>query len=168
MQHSRVYNTRRSGETIPNYSYGYVYSDSLKRYILPDSLEQFKFVIHLDGIQGDGIVNSTTGDLLKWDRALKNHTLLSEALQKEMLSPQAAIDTATYIYQATRMKNYGYGMGLGEDKHGAFIRHGGTYPGYWAEYIRYIDKDITIIVLSNNSSKALKTLEGLAGIIMDK
>jgi CubicO group peptidase (beta-lactamase class C family) len=172
MQYSRVYNTRRSGETIPNYAYGYVYSDSLNRYILPDSLAKHSLIVHLDGVQGDRIINSTTGDLLKWDRALKNHTLLSKALQKEMLSPQVALDTASHLYQLTQTKYYGYGIGVGEDKYGSYIRHGGSWPGYWTEYIRYIDKDITIIILSNNRTNSsvniLKILEGLAGITIDK
>jgi hypothetical protein len=62
-----------------------VYSDSLKRYILPDSLPEYDYVIWVDGIQGSGCINSTTGDLLKWDRALKNHLLLSESTNNEML-----------------------------------------------------------------------------------
>ena len=77
MKHSRIYNTRRSlKDTIANYAYGFVYNDSLKKYFIPDSVADLKFVIYLDGIQGDGCVNSTTDDLLKWDRAVKNHTLL--------------------------------------------------------------------------------------------
>ncbi|MES1218739.1 MAG: serine hydrolase domain-containing protein, partial [Bacteroidota bacterium] len=39
MTHTFIYNTRRSTHKIPaNYALGFVYSDSLKRYILPDSL----------------------------------------------------------------------------------------------------------------------------------
>ena len=94
MQHTRIYNTRRSlKDTIANYAYGYGYNDSLKKYILPDNDPNANFVIYLDGIQGDGCVNSTTADLLKWDRAVKNHTLLNEETQKEMLKGQAMIDT---------------------------------------------------------------------------
>lgn len=63
MNHTRVYNTRRSGERIENYAYGFVWSDSLKRYILPDSLRDYNFVYYLDGIQGDGTINSTTREL---------------------------------------------------------------------------------------------------------
>ena len=69
MTHTFIYNTRRTTGKIPaNYALGFVYSDSLKQYILPDSLPKYDYVYYLDGIVGDGCVNSTTGDLFKWDR----------------------------------------------------------------------------------------------------
>ena len=109
MNHSRVYITRRSkGEIIPDYAFGYIYSDSLTRYILPDRLPQFDFVYYLDGIHGEDGITSTVGDLLTWDRALKNHTLLSEATQREMLSGQALVDTLNQEY-------YGYGVILARE-----------------------------------------------------
>ncbi|MFT3827885.1 MAG: serine hydrolase [Chitinophagaceae bacterium] len=146
MKNSRVYNTRRSlKEVIPDYAYGFVYSDSLKRYVLPDSLPDYDYVIYLDGIQGDGIINSTTGDLLKWDRAIKNHTLIPEATQKEMLSRQSITDTAQEKY-------YGYGVMLGRNEVGDYALHGGSWPGYYTMLCRYIKDDLTVIVLSNNES----------------
>lgn len=148
MQHSRIYNTRRSlKDTIANYAYGFGYSDSLKKYILPDSDPNMSFVIYLDGIQGDGVVNSTTADLLKWDRALKNHTLLSEATQSEMLKGQELMDTLNKSY-------YGYGLMVGKNEEGNFISHSGGWPGYTTFLTRYVDADRTIIVLSNNNSNS--------------
>ncbi|MEO6546486.1 MAG: serine hydrolase [Ferruginibacter sp.] len=159
MEHSRVYNTRRSlKEIIPNYAYGFIYSDSLKRYILPDSLAETDFVIYLDGIEGDGSINSTTGDLLKWDRAIKNHTLLSEATQKQMLSPQSIMDTASKKY-------YGYGEMLGENEIGNYVMHGGGWPGYHTMLFRYIADDITIIILSNNESNSTMLAGTLAYLV---
>jgi CubicO group peptidase (beta-lactamase class C family) len=123
MKYSLVYNTRRSShEIVPDYSYGYVYSDSLKRYILPDSLPEYDYVIWADGIQGSGLINSTTGDLLKWDRSLKNHTLLSESTNIEMLSPQSIMDTIAKKY-------YGYGVIIGKNEIGDYIMHTGSWPG---------------------------------------
>lgn len=148
MLHSRIYNTRRSlKDTIANYAYGYAYDDSLKKYFLPDSLADLNFVFYLDGIQGDGVVNSTTADLLKWDRALKNHTLLSEAIQNEMLKGQELMDTINKSF-------YGYGVMVGKNEAGNFIAHSGGWPGYITFLTRYVDTDRTIIVLSNNSSNS--------------
>ena len=148
MRHSRIYNTRRSQkDTIANYAYGFAYDDSLKKYFLPDSLAYLNFVIYLDGIQGDGCVNSTTADLLKWDRALKNHTLLSEATQNEMLKGQELMDSINKSF-------YGYGVIVGKNEAGNFIAHSGGWPGYTTFLIRYVDTDRTIIVLSNNNSNS--------------
>jgi CubicO group peptidase (beta-lactamase class C family) len=148
MQHSRIYNTRRSlKDTIPNYAYGYGYSDSLKKYILPDSDPNASFVIYLDGIQGDGVVNSTTGDLLKWDRAVKNHTLLSATTQAEMLKGQALVDTL-------KKSQYGFGVFLEKTELGDIVSHSGGWPGYTTFLARNTAKDQTYIILSNNNSNS--------------
>ncbi len=161
MTNSRVYNTRRSlKDVIPNYAYGFVYSDSLQKYILPDGVPEYEYVRYLDGLQGDGTINSTTGDLLKWDRALKNHTLLNVKTQKEMLSPQSIEDSIIKLY-------YGYGVFLGKNELGNYIKHSGGWPGYGAVLIRYLDQDITIIILSNNDSYAEAAGKALGYIMHD-
>ena len=158
MTHSRVYNTRRSGETLKNYAYGFVWSDSLKKFQLPDSVKDFSMVYWLDGIQGDGVVNSTSEDLLKWDRGMVNHTILSEGSIKEMLSQQALIDSISNRY-------YGYGVMLGKNKYGNFITHSGGWPGYVTNLARYTDEDRTIIVLSNNQSSSPLISETIVHIL---
>ena len=162
MNHTRIYNTRRSvKDTIANYGYGFVYNDSLKKYFLPDSVNDLKFVIYLDGIQGDGVVNSTTLDLLKWDRSLKNHTLLSEASQNEMLKEQAIIDTVKKSY-------YGFGMFMEKTELGYVFSHPGGWPGYTTYLARNADKDQTFVVLSNNSSPSPAIAMALQNILNGK
>ena len=147
MTHTVIYNTRRSGGKMPaNYALGFVYSDSLKRYILPDSLKKFDMVYYLDGIVGDGCVNSTTGDLLKWDRALYNHKLVSKASIDEMLSPLVQMsprDSTSF---------YGFGVMVQKTSTGNILSHTGGWPGYTTLLLRHTDKDETIIVLSNNET----------------
>lgn len=45
MQQTRVYNTRRSGEKISNYAYGYVFDEAKGEYVLPDSVEATRLFI---------------------------------------------------------------------------------------------------------------------------
>jgi len=161
MDHSQIYNTRRSAKkTIPNYAYGFVFADSLKKYVLPDSLKKDDAVFYLDGIVGDGTVNSTTGDLLKWDQALKNHTLLSQGVQNEMFATQILMDTLAKKY-------YGYGVSIGTDQFGGYISHSGGWPGYHTILTRYPVKDVTIIILSNNESNVSNIAYGITGILFD-
>jgi CubicO group peptidase (beta-lactamase class C family) len=148
MSHTFVYNSRRSTYKFPaDYALGYVYSDSLKRYILPDSLHNYDYVYYLDGIVGDGCVNSTTGDLFKWDRALYSNSIVSKTSLNEMLSPLVptrAGDTSTY---------YGYGvMVMPHTSVGKTVSHTGGWPGYATMINRHTDRDETIIILSNNAS----------------
>ena len=161
MKHTFVYNDRRSTGRIPsNYALGFVYSDSLKRYILPDSLPQFNMVYYLDGIVGDGCVNSTTGDLLKWDRSLYKSKLVDQADLDEMLSPQV---------QMSARDSFGfYGFGVmveTKTSKGKVISHTGGWPGYGTLLVRRVDVDETIIVLSNNETMTGQIRAGLESIL---
>jgi CubicO group peptidase (beta-lactamase class C family) len=162
MEHSRIYNTRYSTkEIISNYAYGFTFSDRLKRYILPDSLPEKYYVYCLDGIVGARGVNSTTADLLKWARALKDHTLLSETSQVEMLSKQ-------FVGNPTWKINDGYGVSIDENKFGNYFAGAGRWPGYETRMIHYTGNDITIIVLSNNESDREWISTELAYVVNEK
>ena len=161
MRHSRVYNARRSGETIKNYAYGFVWSDSLSKYVVPDSLPEYDFVYYLDGIQGDGTINSTTRDLLKWDRGIASQTLLGESTSKEFLFPHILCDTVLNVY-------YGYGVFVGKNQFGNYVHHAGGWPGYGTNLARYIDVDKTIIVLSNNQSASTAIQGTIANILFNQ
>ncbi|OKS87828.1 serine hydrolase [Mucilaginibacter polytrichastri] len=159
MDSSRVYNTRRSKQdTIANYAYGYVYNAAYKKYVLPDSLKKFDFVYWLDGITGDGTVNSTTRDLLKWNNALLSNKLINALDQKDMLSPHVLTDTITNAH-------YGYGIDILKDELGNFTTHSGSWPGYTSVLTHYETGDYTVIVLSNNESNAVGISQALCHIL---
>lgn len=144
MKNSRVYTTRRSKkEIIENYAYGYVFSKGLKKYMLPDSLAEYDYVYYMDGITGDGMVNSTINDLVIWDNALREKKLLSAA----------TIDKA---FSKGKLKSgiefeYGYGWEI-QDEQGyeKIVYHSGSWPGYITYIMHFVDQKRTVIVLSNN------------------
>lgn len=144
MKNTRVYNTRRSnGEKINNYAYGYVYSDKLKKYILPDSLIDLQFVIYLDAITGDGTVNTSVSDLAIWDNAIRQNKLVQKSTLSKALTP--------YKLKNGTESEYGYGQFIiNGDKNEKLIHHGGGWPGYSTFILHFIDRKATIIVLSNN------------------
>ncbi|HMJ48711.1 MAG TPA: serine hydrolase [Ferruginibacter sp.] len=160
MTHTYVYNTRRStGKIPPNYALGFLYSDSLKRYILPDSLPRARMVYYLDGIVGDGTVNSTTGDLLVWDRALASGKLISPASINEMLSP------ITQVSPRDTTGFYGYGLFILTKPNGKVITHTGGWPGYTTFLERRTGKDETVIILSNNETTTGQFRAGIESIL---
>jgi CubicO group peptidase (beta-lactamase class C family) len=164
MSHTFIYNSRRTTGKIPaNYALGFVYADSLKRYILPDSLKKFDMVYYLDGIVGDGCVNSTTGDLLIWDRALRDNKLVSKASIDEMLSPLVLLsprDSANF---------YGFGVFIQpKTPIGKVISHTGGWPGYTTFLMRHVDKDETIVILSNNETFSGQLRAGVESILADE
>ncbi len=107
MENTFVYQRRFNPKKIDNYALGYIYSDSLKRNILPDDSPEDDYVIYLDGIIGDGMVNSNTIDLLKWDRALYGNKLINDEDKKLIF--------ASYKTEASEETNYGFGWQVSVD-----------------------------------------------------
>ena len=161
MTHTFVYNSRRSDGKIPaNYALGFLYSDSLKRYILPDSLPNYDYVYYLDGIVGDGCVNTTTGDLFIWDQALYSNKLVSTASLNEMLSP--------LVQMSSRDSTSFYGFGVmvqTKTANGKIISHTGGWPGYATNITRMVDSSETIIILSNNETNSSLLVAGIESIL---
>ncbi|MED2942480.1 serine hydrolase [Bacillus swezeyi] len=142
MRSTRVYNRRLQPEIIDDYAFGYVYDVHTGQYVLPDDLEETEYVYYLDGIQGDGTVNSTIQDLFLFDKALYTDSLINQASKELAFSP-------------ARLKNgetvdYGCGWVLQDNpEKGRIVSHSGGWPGYSTMMIRYIDHQKTFIYLSN-------------------
>lgn len=144
MNHSRVYNTRRvKKEVISNYAYGYVYSDSLGRYLLPDLLPDYNFVVYMDAITGDGTVNSTILDLAAWDKSIREYTLVKQSTMEKAF--------ANHKLSEKENTDYGYGWELqGNDKYQRLAYHSGSWPGHLTFMIHFLDSNKAVIILSNN------------------
>lgn len=143
LQRTRVYNTRRSGEVIPAYAYGSM-RDSTGTFHLPDSIPDQDFVRWLDGITGDGTVNSNLHDLARWDAALRSGTVLSFAAQ----------DSMTTLQRTSKGEPTETGLGWFIDGGGTNERvahHSGGWPGYATFVLRFLDRPLTVVVLSNTS-----------------
>jgi CubicO group peptidase (beta-lactamase class C family) len=153
MKRTRTYNTRRAGEVIDNYAYGFIYSDSLKKYVLPDSLKEFFYVYPLDGIEGDGIVNSTTVDLFKWNQALYTDKLVSKATLEEAFTPGKLNSDSVH--------SYGFGWFIRNDSiSGKIMSHTGGWPGYRNLIMRFVDSGDCIIVLTNAENPSVRSMVG--------
>ncbi len=144
MKRTMVFRRRFEKKEMPNYAYGYVFDEGSKTFVLPDSLPATASMVYcLDGIVGDGTVNSTTNDLLKWDRALYTDKLLPKEMLEEAFQPGVLNDG--------KKTTYGFGWGIGDMKDiGKVVSHTGGWPGYntWIE--RHLDSDKTIIILRNH------------------
>ncbi|MBC8045443.1 MAG: beta-lactamase family protein, partial [Fimbriimonadaceae bacterium] len=142
MTNTFVYRRRFEPKKIDNYAYGYIFSDSLNKYILPDDLAESKIVVWLDGIVGDGTVNSTVIDLLKWDRALYTDKLISKESKNEIFTSAEINDKSK--------TDYGFGWFIEDNGvYGNIVNHTGGWPGYMTFIDRHIQNDYTIIVLLN-------------------
>jgi CubicO group peptidase (beta-lactamase class C family) len=144
MKHTQVFCRRYEKRSLDNYAYGYVMKPGTNDFYLPDSIKETASMVYcLDGIQGDGTVNSTTGDLLKWDRALYTEKLLPKAVLDEAFKPG--------ILNNGDSTTYGYGWSVSKNKQfGNIVNHSGGWPGYTTFIERHTSNDKTIIILQNN------------------
>lgn len=143
MNNTFVYRSRFKPQKVENYALGYAL-DSSGNKVLTDNFGKTFYTYYLDGIVGDGMVNSTVGDLLIWDRALYTNKLINRRDKK-------------IIYQSSKTSDgeenpYGFGWFIIEnEKYGKIINHSGGWAGYTAFIERHLTHDKTIILLQNNS-----------------
>ncbi len=163
MKNSKAYNTRIAGKNpVPGIVYGFLYSDTANKWVLPEILPQYKGIHAFDDIYGGGGIDMSAGDILKWDRALKNHALISETMQNEMLSLRSTKNSTNPPI------SFGYGLRVGKNDFGNYFFSTGHWPGFRSMFIRYIDADLTVIVLSNNESQSEFIADGLSAIVLNK
>ena len=94
---------------------------------------------------GGGDIYSTALDILKWDSALYANLLVDSA-SKQLL----------FDGNLNEFGGYGYGFKVKEytrsysgSNIGKLVRHGGSMYGYICNIHRYLDDEVTIIVLGN-------------------
>jgi CubicO group peptidase (beta-lactamase class C family) len=144
MNNTFVYRRRFAPKEIQNYANGYIYSDSLQKKILPDEVGKDFYIVYLDGIVGDGMVNSNPQDLLKWDRELYKNKLINDKDRELIFSSVMTKDSS--------QTDYGFGWMIDSTKtYGKVASHSGGWAGYISYVERDIDNDKTIIILQNNS-----------------
>lgn len=104
-----------------------------------------------------GCLYMTTEELAKWDAALlgggafEGRRFLSEALCREMLTPQMIQSDGVLPPMADAVTNSGYGLGLMTEvfRGRRFIHHGGHIDGFMADQSLLPDDDFACAILTN-------------------
>ncbi|WP_411273575.1 serine hydrolase domain-containing protein [Daejeonella sp.] len=107
----------------------------------------------LDGPVGDKGVYSTIHDLFLFDRALRSGRLLKKTSLDSMYKPQNEMQKGHF--------NYGFGWRTFEDQEKKVVYHTGWWHGFRHIYLRQLDNDITVILLSNLTNGSLLRLDEL-------
>ena len=98
-------------------------------------------------VLGDGGIYSSIDDLAKWDRALREHTLLSEAEMQPALTPVQVTGGAADGPNV----HYGFGWFLDPYRGHRRMSHDGETIGFRTTIQRFPDDKLTVIVLANRS-----------------
>jgi CubicO group peptidase (beta-lactamase class C family) len=101
-------------------------------------------------VLGDGGIYSSLDDLTKWDRALREHKLLSQA---EMLPAITPAQTTNGPAKLPDGSTVGYGFGWFLDPYHGHKRmsHDGGTMGFRTTIQRFPDDRLTVIVLANRT-----------------
>ena len=131
MMHSFIYNEFRHPE-FKNYGVkGHEYN------------RRYSEISYLNGVVGDKGAYSTVGDMFLFDRALRNELILSKETQDIM-----------YTHQHEKLHswdNYALGWRVDySDSTNKIVYHKGWWKGFKTMFVRELDNDKVIVVLSNH------------------
>jgi D-alanyl-D-alanine carboxypeptidase len=116
-------------ETVPNRAAGYRDNERLL------DVEEWPAVR-----PGGGFLSTIT-DLAKWDQVLDTDRILTEASRREM-------GTATTLGDGSSA-TYGFGWFVNRPAARRQVWHSGGLPGFKAQFHRYLDDGVTVIMLIN-------------------
>jgi hypothetical protein len=91
----------------------------------------------------DGSLYSTVLDLAKWDRALYGDTVLAQAQLERMWRVDPYRNGQQPLY------HYGYGWENNRLRDHRLVEYDGNWQGFQAVMSRYVDKQLTVILLTN-------------------
>jgi len=113
----------------------------------------------LTAVRPSGAFISTVLDLAKYDAALYTERPLSAKSKKQMWTPVTLNSGATHPY--------GFGWELITRDGHTVVHHGGSLSGFRAEFARYIDDRLSIIVLTNGANATPNSIaKGIADIYL--
>lgn len=96
-------------------------------------------------LKGNGGILSTTGDLYKWHLSLLTEKVLSKDAKQKLYHPQLRAEETENSY-------YAYGWDISKtNRNTTQVWHNGTNRILYADFLRFIDENVTFIMLSNKS-----------------
>ena len=101
-------------------------------------------------VLGDGGIYSSIDDLEKWDSALREHTLLSEAEMQPALTPVEPTAGPAKFHSGKTL-SYGFGWFLDPYQGHRRMFHDNETIGFLTTIQRFPDDKLTVIVLANRT-----------------
>ena len=144
---------------IPNRVSGYTFADG--------SLKNAEYTSETWGYSEGGII-TTASDLAKLDSALYTDKLLKHSSIEQMWTPSLLSNGKKGVIGdngAGKPNYYGLGWFISYYNNHRIILHTGNKPGFSCAFFRFIDDNLTVIVLSNLSSPS--PVYEIAGHIAD-
>jgi CubicO group peptidase (beta-lactamase class C family) len=108
----------------------------------------------LDHLVGSGSFYTTVDDLCRYERALASNALINAASTREVLTSGRTNDG--------RDTGCGLGWFVARDESGTFADHEGQWDGFYSYICCYLDRPLSLFVLSNNPDLELVDVANVA------
>jgi CubicO group peptidase (beta-lactamase class C family) len=112
----------------------------------------------LNGLVGSGGVYASLDDLYLWHQALYTDRLVGNETLAEVFSPMTLNDGS--------VSRYGFGWNVGDRLGREAVHHGGSWVGFRAAIIRFLEDRVTVVVLSNASASAGDFADRIAQLVL--
>lgn len=111
---------------------------------------------------GNGGIHSTPEDMMRWDVALRDGKVLPSALVESMVGRYGLDSPAEDVW-------YGYGWTIWPTPRGTrLVKHNGGNGVFYADFLRFVDEDAAIFLVTNRSTRAASRLGWtLADLLFD-
>lgn len=121
---------------------------SNKEPVLTGRMDKFVYNerYYMDGILGDKSVYSSVEDMYLFHRGLLDGRMLEKELLDQMQQPTFGPN----VYGGS----YGLGFRLKMTPNGQWTYHNGWWRGFWTFFWNRFDKDICMVILTNNKSSS--------------
>lgn len=145
-----VYFDRDHQELIPDIAHGYEHEEASKEWYEFDFGEETFFAT-----RADGGIYSSTHELARWEKALRDGGLLGSGLQRDAWTAHTLVSGSAFSdYQNRPGTWYGYGWFIEketEDSEPRCIYHTGDNGGFKALVARYPAQDALAVILANRA-----------------
>lgn len=114
---------------------------------------------YYDNIVGDKGIYSTTSDLLKWYKGLRDGKVLSKELLQEAFTPRS--------FEHPGVRNYGYGFRLWvtKEQRTDYVYHTGWWKGYNTIMFFDLRSDFVVVLLTNRLNRSVYHIKEIIDVL---
>ena len=173
MKDSGIYHTRRDGRPSDRFTRNMVLEGG--KYVPSDLSSDAGYVVGSDGLNGCDYLYTTIFDMLAWDRALREETVLTREEQTVMFTPMKLNngEPAGADEEEDGDDGYGFGWCISNDpKLGLTVSHSGGMPGLETWFEHFVDADRALVILNCRDAADAKAYDaffnGMRAIAKDR
>ena len=153
MKNTRCCHARRDGVPFANYARASVLENG--KYVADVDSEEARDVIAFDGLNGDDYVYTDIFDMFRWDRVLREGSVLTPEEQKLMYTPVVLNGGEAYVDEDGDSYGFGWFIKNGGEV-GRIVSHSGGMPGVHTWIERFLDADSMLVILCNREERDMR------------